>query len=61
MTGKITILVGTMSGTAEMVADALLEAIERDQLKILTATIQARTKLQVPYYSDGHRRKAHAS
>ena len=28
MTGKITILVGTMSGTAEMVADALLEAIE---------------------------------
>ena len=28
MTGKITILVGTMSGTAEMVADAMLEAIE---------------------------------
>jgi len=28
MIGKITILVGTMSGTAEMVADALLEAIE---------------------------------
>jgi MioC protein len=28
MTGRITILVGTMSGTAEMVADALLEAIE---------------------------------
>jgi hypothetical protein len=51
----------TLARTDYFVVQALLEAIERDQLKILTATIQARTKLQVPYYSDGHRRKAHAS
>jgi hypothetical protein len=50
-----------LARTDYFVVQALLEAIERDQLKILTATIQARTKLQLPYYSDGHRRKMHAS
>jgi hypothetical protein len=50
-----------LARTDYFVVQALLEAIERDQLTILTATIQARTKLQLPYYSDGNRRKVHAS
>jgi hypothetical protein len=51
----------TLARTDYFVVRALLEAIERDQLKILTATIHARMKLQLPYFSDGHRRKAHTS
>lgn len=54
-------LVLILARTDYFVVQALLEAIERDQLKILTATIQARTKLQLPYYSDGNRRKVQTS
>jgi hypothetical protein len=51
----------TLARTDYFVVQALHEAIERDQLKILTAMIQTRTRLQLPYFSDGHTRKAHAS
>jgi hypothetical protein len=57
----LTTLLLILARTDYFVVQALLEAIERDQLKFLTATIQARTKLQLPYYSDGNRRNVHAS